>query len=71
MTSGEIMNQLRTHEEIKNWLDKYNIKDYTIRPDGVVDVNGPVFLERFKISVIPVQFGEVTGSFSCNDSLIS
>jgi hypothetical protein len=52
-----------THEEIKNWLDKYNVENYTIRPDGIVDVDNDVNLRNFKGTTLPVQFGEVSGHF--------
>lgn len=50
-------------QEIEKWLDKYNIKNYTIQPDGVVDVNGDIDLNGFTEESILVQFGTVTGSF--------
>ena len=59
---------LTDHKEIKKWLDKNKIKKYTIRPDGVVDVDGDVRLYEFKGDRLPVQFGTVNGKFSFGDS---
>jgi hypothetical protein len=60
-----------THKEIKKWLDKHNIENYTIRPDGVVDVNGYVDLCHFKEGILPVQFGKVTGKFDVSSSFLT
>jgi hypothetical protein len=66
------MSMLHTHEEIKVWLDDHNITTYTIRPDGIVDVDGNLILRNVAESSIPVQFGRVTGYFRCaNTNLIS
>jgi hypothetical protein len=64
---------LTDHKEIKKWLDVQGIVDYDIRPDGVVDVHaaGGVNLSSsiylFE-QTLPVQFGNVTGYFSCSYS---
>jgi hypothetical protein len=62
---------LKTHEEIKKWLDQYEIRNYIINPNGVVDVNDNVMFHydngKFdpkSIVTIPIKFGIVTGSFS-------
>jgi hypothetical protein len=52
----------------KEWLDKHGIKNYTIRPNGVVDVDGDVNLNKFKGKILPVQFGRVEGIFDCSDT---
>ena len=62
-----------THNEIKQWLDKTHIQNYTIRPDGVVDVAGDVVLFNpgEELSIIPIQFGTVTGEFNCNETKLT
>jgi hypothetical protein len=60
-----------THKEIEKWLDQYGIKNYTIRPDGVVDVNEGIYLGGFSISILPIQFGRVVGRFDCAHSQLS
>jgi len=61
-----------THKEIKQWLDAHLIENYTIGSDGVVDVAGDVILDRFdQILAIPVQFGNVSGEFNCNNTKIT
>jgi hypothetical protein len=36
---------------------KYNIKNYTINPDGTVDVDGKVYLNYQKLTKLPLKFG--------------
>jgi hypothetical protein len=43
---------LKTKGEIKNWLDCYGIKNYTINDDLTVDVNGSVDLYDKNLSSI-------------------
>ena len=58
--------------EIDSICERYGITNYTIRPDGVVDVDGDVLLYRKGLSVLPLKFGKVTGSFHCfNNQLTS
>jgi len=44
----------------------------TIRPDLVVDVRGDVMLRRGQsLEKFPVQFGHVSGSFWCNNNVLT
>lgn len=52
-------------DEIKAWLDKYGIGNYTINEDLTVDVDGNVDLFKKKLYKIPIQFNEVKGYFNC------
>ena len=56
---------LKNKTDIKNWLNKCKVKNYTINDDFTVDVEGGVNLDYKKLTHIPVQFGSVTGSFYC------
>jgi hypothetical protein len=58
-------NFLNNKLEIINWLEKMNIKNYTINQDLTVDVDGNVDLIKQKLKTIPVQFGEINGNFYC------
>jgi hypothetical protein len=46
--------------------NKYNITNYTINPDGSIDVNGSVDLSGFGLTQLPLRFNRVTGYFNCN-----
>jgi hypothetical protein len=57
------------HTEIKQWLYTLRINNYTIRPDGTVDVDGDVcFYSALKEIILPVQFGKVSGKVSAGTS---
>lgn len=53
---------------IKDSLDEYGVKNYTINDDFTIDVNGDVNLEGKDISEFPVhiQFGTIKGDFDCS-----
>ena len=61
---------LRKKEEIKTWLNQYQIKDYDLIKDEkygyVVNVNNHVNLYSKKLKSINVKFNEVTGYFDCS-----
>jgi hypothetical protein len=48
---------------------KYGIKNYTINPDGTVDVDGNVNL--FGLKKLPIKFGKVSGRFDCSYSQLT
>jgi hypothetical protein len=45
--------------------EKYNITNYTINPDGSIDVNGNVWLYNKGLTELPLTFNRVTGFFNC------
>ena len=51
---------------IKDWLESYKIKNYTINDDFTIDVKGGVNLYGYKEKRLPdyIQFGNVTGKFN-------
>ena len=57
---------LSDQREITAWLVRMNIKNYSIQPNGIVDVNGDVNLYNKKLTSIPVQFGSVGEDFDCS-----
>jgi hypothetical protein len=50
-----------------NDIEKY-LENYTINPDGTIDVNGDVDLEEKlgDMEKLPVKFGKVSGYFYCS-----
>lgn len=51
---------------------KYKIKNCTIHPDGVIDVDGSVRqFPQFQLGELPVQFGRVTGEYRCHKNFTS
>ena len=51
--------------DIIDWLNSVGVTNYTIRDDGIVDVNGDVNLKLEEAGSIPIQFGHVSGNFDC------
>ena len=60
-----------TKDQVKTILDNLEIKNYTINEDLTVDVTGNIKIDHKALKVIPVQFGVVTGDFSCNDNKLT
>jgi hypothetical protein len=46
--------------------EKYKIENYTINPDGSIDVNGSVDLYNCNITELPLVFNKVSGYFDCS-----
>jgi hypothetical protein len=57
-----------TTEEI---CEKYYITNYSINPDGSIDVNGDVNLCNKKLTELPLVFNKVSGSFDCGDNQLT
>lgn len=60
---------LKEKNDIINWLDKYQIKNYTLIPNlelgYIVNVSGDVSLSNKDLVAIEVQFNIIRGSFYC------
>src|SRR5574343_1584098 len=57
--------------EIDNICKNYNIIDYTINPNGSIDVNGTVYLWNKKLAKLPLKFNKVNGRFYCHDNYLT
>ena len=55
-----------SNSEIDSICGEYRIKNYTINPDGTVDVNGDVNLYEKGLTKLPLKFGYVSGEFDCS-----
>jgi hypothetical protein len=67
-----MINSTLTHPtEIKNWLDKMNIKNYTISESGMVNVSDSVDISNKNLTSIPIQFGLIDGSFDCSHNQLT
>ncbi len=60
---------LQDKDAIALWLDKYEIKNYTINDDLTVTVNGPVALAGNSLTEIPVKFKETRSIDVTNNKL--
>ena len=55
-----------SEQEIHDICNKYNITNYSINPDGSIDVDGNVNLIKMNLSEIPLKFNKVSGYFNCS-----
>jgi hypothetical protein len=55
----------QSESEVAKICDKYGIENWSINSDGLVDVDGSVFLNHKRLTKLPLKFGKVTGDFSC------
>jgi hypothetical protein len=53
-------------KHIESICKKYGIRNYTINNNGLVDVDGDVYLSDRKLDNLPLTFGTVTGFFICH-----
>jgi hypothetical protein len=51
--------------EIVDICKKYGIKNYTINPDGSIDVDGDVWLVGNQLKELPLKFNRIIGDFNC------
>ena len=58
-------------EDIDSICKKYRIENYTINPDGSVDVDGAVHLSNMGLTEIPLKFGRVSKYFDCSDNKLT
>jgi hypothetical protein len=58
-------------EDIDSICKKYRIENYTINPDGSVDVDGAVHLSNMDLTEIPLKFGRVSKYFDCSDNKLT
>ena len=63
------MNYLKRFNESISSIDsicrKYGITNYTVHPDGTVDVYGDIDLTHKNLTRLPLKFGKVSGHFFC------
>ena len=69
------------NSEIEAICQKYFIENYTINPDGSIDVDGDVILTKnraigshshdFKLDKLPLKFRRVTGDFDCRSNKLT
>ena len=58
----KIYENYQTEEYVDKICEKYNIKNWTLNKDGLVDVDGYVSLIYKRFKKLPLKFGIVTGN---------
>ena len=61
----KLFEQFNNEQEIHDICKKYNIENYTINPDGSIDVDGNVNITYENLLEIPINFNNVSGDFYC------
>ena len=61
----------KTREEVEDWLNEMEIKNYVINDDLTVDVNNNVNISHKNLEEIPVKFGIIIGDFNCHDNKLT
>ncbi len=67
----KLFEQFNNEQEIIDICKEYNIENYSINPDGSIDVDGNVNLTMFKLRELPLKFNKVNGWFSCSNNLLT
>jgi hypothetical protein len=53
-------------QEIHDICKRYLISNYTINPDGSIDVDGDVSIANGRLTKLPLKFNKVSGDFYCS-----
>ena len=61
----------QTESEIAKICQQYNIHNWSINSDGLIDVEGSVNLSFNKLTKLPLKFGRITGFFYCHENKIT
>ncbi len=56
---------------IKKICEEFKIKNYSINPDGTVNVDGDVDLSSLNLKRLPLRFGIVHGNFDCSKNKLT
>ena len=67
----KLFEQFNNEQEIHDICKKYKIKNYTINPDGSVDVNSNVDLSDMNLTELPLKFNKVSGYFDCGNNQLT
>ena len=62
---------IMTEQEINDICKKYNIENYTINPDGSIDVDGSVYISGYRLSKLPLKFNRIRYNFYCGNNLLT
>ena len=55
---------MSSKKEIQDWLETYNIKNFSINDDLTIDVNDNVILNGLQLTCLPYKFNYVAGQFT-------
>ncbi len=64
----KLFEQFNNEQEIIDICTEYGIENYTINPDGSIDVDDSVGLVNKKLDKLPLNFNRVSGWFNCHNN---
>jgi hypothetical protein len=67
----KLFEQKSYEEHVAEICQKYNIRNWSINSEGLVDVNGNVDLSRKRLTKLPLNFGHVGGNFYCSSNQLT
>ncbi len=62
---------MMSEQEIHSICERYEIVNYSINPDGSIDVRGNVNLSYNKLRELPLKFNIVHGHFYCDNNKLT
>ena len=60
------INMIINEQEIHDICKRYLISNYTINPEGSIDVDGDVSIANGRLTKLPLKFNKVSGDFYCS-----
>ena len=57
--------------QIDDICEYYGITNYSINPDGSIDVDGYVDLSDYNLTELPLKFNKVSGRFDCTNCALT
>lgn len=69
MNRSKILTRLQVNFIIKKY--RIRIDHFTIRKNGIIDVNGDVHISNTQLKRLPLVFGKVTGNFYCSSNRLT
>jgi hypothetical protein len=67
----KLFEQKSYEEHVAEICQRYNIRNWSINSEGLVDVNGNVYLSRKRLTKLPLNFGHVGGNFYCSSNQLT
>lgn len=62
---------MTVEQNITKCCIQYNIENYSINPDGSIDVDGDVNLQKMDLDQLPLKFKNVSGNFNCKNNKLT
>lgn len=60
-----------TEQEIYNICEYYGIENYSINPDGSIDVDGSVYISGYRLTKLPLKFNKIRYNFYCGNNRLT